>query len=300
MQTYAQPKKPTIMILPSDNWLTQRYFMTSYNNQGLDVKIPNYQQAFMEDTELPQVISKIGGILTELGYSLKDAEQEIKNINQKSIEEKTITSKSSNSALQESTLDILKRRIKSDILIQVWWKVNQESNGHSASFILEAFDAYTNKRIATSTGTTEASTEIIPVLLEQAIKTNIIPFDTQMGKWYENQQNNGREISLTIKCWENWENDLETEYNNNELTDCIQEWLHNNTVNGAFNLTDGTESFIQFEQVHIPLYDRNEHALDARGFAVELRKHLQKPPFNITSKVIVRGLGEAIIILGEK
>lgn len=41
-----QTKKPTIMILPSDNWCTQRYFMITYDNQGTDVKVPNYQQAF--------------------------------------------------------------------------------------------------------------------------------------------------------------------------------------------------------------------------------------------------------------
>lgn len=298
---YSQPaKKPTVMILPSDNWCTQRYFMTTYSNQGADVKVPNYQQAFMEDTELPQVISKIGGVLTQLGYSLKDAEQEIKHISQKTAEDNLSSSKTSGATLVESPLDVLKRRIKSDVIIQIWWKLNRETGGHSASFTLEAFDTYTNKRIATSTGTTKASDKSIPVLLEQAVKENLQPFDSQMDSWYADQQRNGREISLTVRCWDNWENDLETEYNGKELTDCIQDWLSDHTVNGAFNLSDGTESFIQFEQVRIPLFDESKRALDARGFATELRKHLQKPPFNITSKVMVRGLGEVILVLGEK
>ena len=37
-----QAKKPTIMILPSDNWCNQRYFMTSFSDQGNTVKVPNY------------------------------------------------------------------------------------------------------------------------------------------------------------------------------------------------------------------------------------------------------------------
>ena len=61
LSCYAQ-KKPTIMILPSDNWCAQRYFMTTYSNQGSNVKVPNYQQAFVEDIELGQVISKVVGI----------------------------------------------------------------------------------------------------------------------------------------------------------------------------------------------------------------------------------------------
>jgi len=93
---------------------------------------------------------------------------------------------------------------------------------------------------------------------------------------------------------------LETEFSGDELTDCIQSWLRNNCVGGAFNLSDGTETFAQFEQVRIPLQDEKGRLMDARTFATNLRKFLQKEPYNITSKVIIRGLGEAVLILGEK
>ena len=296
----SQTKKPTIMILPSDNWCTQRYFMITYDNQGTDVKVPNYQQAFQEDTELGQVISKVGGVLTSLGYSLKDAEQEIKSLNVKQAEDNVTMSKTSGAQLVESPLDVLKRRVKSDIIIQIWWKLNREAAGRSASFTLEAFDAYTNKRIATSTGTTKASTDAIPVILETAVKENVQTFDKQMAAWNADQMTKGREVSLTVRCWDNWDKDLETEFDGEELTDCIQDWLQKNCVNGAFNLSDGTETFAQFEQVRIPLADERGRAMDARAFVTRLRKYLEQPPFNIPCKVIIRGLGEANIVLGEK
>lgn len=288
------------MILPSDNWCVQRYFITTFDNQGTDVKVPNYQQAFQEDTELALVISKVGGVLTSLGYSLKDAEQEIKRLSVKQAEDYVITSKNSGAQLLENPIDVLKRRIKSDIVIQIWWKLNREGVGHSVSFTLEAFDAYTNKRIATSTGTTKASKDAIPVLIENVVKEHIKPFDEQMNAWYSDQQKNGREITLTVRCWDSWKMNLETEFSGDELTDCIQSWLRNNCVGGAFNLSDGTETFAQFEQVRIPLQDEKGRLMDARTFATNLRKYLQKEPYNITSKVIIRGLGEAVLILGEK
>ena len=292
-------KKPTVMILPSDHWCEMRYFMTSYENQGTEVKTPNYQQAFREDTEIGPVISKIGQLLTDMGYSLKDAEQEIKSINTKAAEDNVTTSKSSGASLVESPLDILKRRIKSDVLIQISWDISRSVGGHTITFTLEAFDTYTNKRIATSTGTTQGS-GAIPDILYSAVKQHVKPFDKQMDKWFSDQKKNGREISLTIRCWDNWEFDLETEYGGEELTDYIQDWLKKNCVGGAFNLSDGTESFLQFEQVRIPLSDERGNAMDARAFATNLRKHLSKPPFNIAAKVMQRGLGEAIIVLGEK
>ena len=293
-------KKPTIMILPSDNWCEMRYFMTTYDNQGTKVKTPDYQLAFQQDTEIGPVISKVGGLLTALDYSIKDAEQEIKKINLKTAEDNVTFSKTSGATLVESPLDLLKRRIKSDVLIQISWQMNKETFGRSITFNLEAFDTYTSKRIASSTGTTAASSDPVPIILEQAVKDRIAEFDALMVKWYKDQQTHGREIVLTIRCWDNWENDLETEFEGEELTDCIQDWLKTHCVDGNYNLSDGTESFAQFEQVRIPLLDERGNALDARGFATQLRKHLNKPPYNFPSKVMQRGLGEAILVLGEK
>lgn len=289
-------KKPTLMILPSDNWCTQRYFTTEYNNQGVKERIANYQQAFQEDLELSPVISKIGELMTKLGYSLKDAEMELKNLSARTAEDNVTFSKSSGAQLSESPLDVLKRRAKADIIIQLGWVVNATS----LTFTLEAFDAYTSKRIATSTGTTNRTTNDIAMQLQKAVEQNIKPFDKQMDVFYSKMQSNGREIILSIRKWDNWDNDLETEYNGDELLAHIQQWLTQHTVKQQFSLSDATENMAQFEQVMIPLKSDKGVAMDARSFARDLQKYLNAAPFNITSKLMMRGLGEAILVLGEK
>lgn len=297
---FAQAKKPTLMILPSDNWCEQRYFMTEFDNQGTIQKVPNYKQAFQEDTELGQVISKIGSLMIDRGFPLKDAEQELKAIETRNAEDNMTSSKTSGSSISESPLDILKKRAKADIVIQIWWKINKVDDQKSVSFILEAFDAYTSKRIASSTGNGSPSNEIISVQLEKAILANIEPFAAQLQTHFDDMFTNGREIMLTIKIWDSWENDLETEFDGEELTDIIDGWMAENTVSGRYNMTDATENVIRFEQVRIPIYDERERAIDARGFAKELRKFLKVEPYLIESKLMTRGLGEAIIVLGEK
>ena len=284
------------MILPSDNWCAQRYFMTTYDNQGMQSQIPNYQQAFREDIELSPVISKIGELMTKMGYSLKDAEMEIKNLSARAAEDNATFSKSSGAQLSESPLDILKRRAKADVIIQLGWSVNRSS----ITFTIEAFDAYTSKRIATATGTVNATGEDIPIQLQQAVEKNIKPFDKQMDVFYSNMKSNGREVLLTVRTWDNWDNDLESEYDGDELLNHIQGWLNKNAVKGQFNLSDASENFAQFEQVMIPLQGKNGVAADARSFARELQKYLNGAPFNIPSKLMIRGLGEAILVLGEK
>jgi hypothetical protein len=297
---FGQAKKPTLMILPSDNWCTQRYFMTEFDNQGTKQSVPNYKQAFQEDTELGQVISKIGALMIDKGFPLKDAEQELKAIETRNAEDNMTTSKTSGSSISESPLDILKKRAKADIIIQIWWKVNKVDDQKSVSFILEAFDAYTSKRIASSTGNGSPSNEIIPVQLEKAILANINPFSAQLQSHFDNMFTNGREIMLTIKIWDSWENDLETEFDGEELTDIIDDWMAKNTVSGRYNMTDVTENVIRLEQVRIPIYDDKGRAIDARAFTNDLRKFLKAEPYLIESKLMTRGLGEAIIVLGEK
>lgn len=292
---FAQ-KKPTLMILPSDNWCTQRYFTTEYDNQGVMESVPNYRQAFQEDLELSPVISKVGELMTSYGYSLKDAEMELKNISTRASEDNVTFSKSSGTQLSESPLDVLKRKAKADIIIQIGWVVNSSS----ITFTLEAFDAYTSKRIATSTATGNRTADAIQIQLQRAIERHIKPFDKQLDGFYSNMKSNGREIVLTIRTWDSWNGDLESEYGNEELMGHIQQWLTKNTVKQQYNLSDASENFAQFEQVMIPLKNDNGIAMDARSFARGLQKYLNAVPFNIPSKLMMRGLGEAILVLGEK
>ena len=290
-----QAKKPTIMILPSDNWCATRYFTKTYNNQGETVYYPDYRRAFLEDSELETVISKIGELLTEKGYSLKDAPQATKSLETNLAKNDVIFSNTNNAGLAMSPLDILKQRVRSDILIQINWNVTKEA----ITFTMEAFDTYTNKRISTATGVSERNKDIIPIQIENAIKKHIKKFDEQMDKYFQDLQANGREIAVNIQVWDNSETNLETEYQGNELLWHIQEWLYQNTVKGQYNLSDATENFAYFEQVRIPIIQRNR-ALDAREFVRGLQKYLQESPYNVTSKIIIQGLGKAALIIGEK
>lgn len=297
---FAQAKKPTIMILPSDNWCMQRYFMTEFDNQGTKQNVPDYKAAFQEDTELGQVISKIGGLMADQGFPLKDAEQELKILEQRAAEDNMTMSSSSAASLNESPLDMLKKRAKADIILQLWWKVNKEGDKKSVSFTLDALDSYTGKRIASATGNGEPSTEIVSELLMKAVQANMSEFVGRLDSYFSDLLTNGREVTIFIKTWDSWGYDLEEEFDGEFLQDIIDNWMADNTVSGRYSLTDATETFMRFEQVRIPLYDDKGRSIDSRKFTNELRKYLMKEPYVIESKLMTRGLGEAILVLGEK
>jgi hypothetical protein len=293
----GQAKKPTLMVLPSDNWCEQRYFMTEFDNQGIKQRVPDYKLAFQQDGELGQVITKINSLFIDRGFNLKSAEQEIKSIAIKNTEDKMTVSNSNSAEIFESQLDQLRKRVKMDVVIQIWWKLNKDK---SVSFTIEAFDSYTNKSIAAQSFNAESSNDIMAVKLEKNIINVINPFLDALQNHYDDMLLNGREVMITLKRWENWENNFETEINDDELTDYINKWMNQNTVKKGFNRTEASENIIVFEQVRIPIYDKDGYPMDAREFAKGLQKYLKGEPFNYPVKLMQRGLGEAILVLGER
>ena len=303
---FSQAKKPTLMVVPSDVWCNTNGYMMEFDNQGSKVKIPDYKKALQENADLLQVISQINGMMAERGFPLKNMESALKTLSSNSAEDAMMSSKESGMGASESPIDLLKKTAKADIIIQMTWTVNKTGPKKSISFNLQGLDSYTDKQIATATGTGAPSFSAeIPVLLEEAVLSHMDNFTGSLQTHFEDMFTNGREIIVRIKKWDDWENDLETEYgeDDDELSTIIEDWMGDNTVNGRFSTTDATENMMLFEQVRIPLYYERkgkQRAMDAKRFVKGLSKYLKAEPYLIVNKVTMKGLGRATIYLGGK
>ena len=298
----AQIKKPELMVIPSDVWCISNGYYTEVENMGTTVKVPNYKQALQENMGLKMAIAKLNDLMAERQFPLQSLEQTIKNLEQRRMEDNLTTSKAGNE-LAESPLDEVARTAKCDIILELSWEVKDFGPKHSLSYILEARDAYTAKSIGAASGTGAPSMSAdVDVLLEEAIVANMDNFNNRLLDHFTEMQQIGREISLDIKVFANNAAgiDLETEFGDDELLDIINNWLQVNTVQGRFSMPYASENIANFTQVRIPVYDERGRAIDANGFAKNLAKMLKKEPYNIPSKVLVKGLGRAVIILGEK
>jgi hypothetical protein len=297
---FSQAKKPTIMIVPSDVWCNTNGYMMEFDNQGKIVKVPDYKKALQENADLLLVISKINELMADRGFPLKNLESSLKTLESEAAEDAMLTSKGGGE-VNESPIDKLKKVAKADIWMQMTWTVNTTGPKKSITFNLQGLDAYTDKQIAGASGTGEPSfTAELPVLLEEAVLAHLDNFNVQLQNHFDDMFTNGREIILRIKTWNTWEYDLESEdFGDDELSSLIEKWVTDNTVQGRFNTTDATENMMLFEQVRIPLFDEAGKAIDARKWANELRKYL-KATYQIESKLMMKGLGQAQLVLGEK
>lgn len=296
----AQAKKPTIMVVPSDLWCNENGFMKTFKNQGEIVKVPDYKRAFQENADLLLVISKINGLMADRGFPLKNLESEIKSLEAESAEDALITSKNG-AEVSESPIDKLRKNAKADIVMQLTWKLNTTGPKKSVTFNLQGLDSYTNKQIATAVGTGAPSFSAeVAVLLEEAVLNHIDNFNATLQSHFDDLFANGREIKVRIKKFDSWGSDLETEFNGEELGLIIEDWMSSNTVKGRFSTTNATNNMMLFEQVRIPLFDDNGNATDARRYMSKLQKFLQAIPYKIPAKLMTKGLGEVVLILGDK
>ena len=283
---FSQAKKPSIMIVPMDNWMQENGFMTKINSMGEDISYPDYRKATLENSDLINVISKVGELMSERGFPTKDLEASLKSIEAQQAEDAMLSSKSG-AETSESPIDRLKKVAKADIWMQVNWKVITKGPKKKVDFTIRGIDAYTNNQVATSSGTGEFA-------------MGVDLFNGQLLSHFDDMFENGRVISFRIKVWDDWDYDLETEeFGNEELGILIEDWMGDNTVNNKFSTVDATESMMFFDQVRIPLFNEKGRAIDARRWGNGLRKYL-RTEFEIESKLMSQGLGQVQLILGSK
>lgn len=298
---FSQAKKPTIMVVPSDVWCKTNNFMTTYDNQGSKVMIPDYKIAMQSDANLILVIAKINTLMADRGFPLKNLESVLKNVEQQTAQDNMRSSKEG-SSLAESPLDVLKKTAKADIIMQLTYTLNQTGPKKSVTFNLQGLDAYTGKQVAGAQGTGAPSfSSELPVLLEEAVLSQLDNFNAQLQAHFDDLLTNGREVTLRVQVWDNGSGtDLETEYGGDELGEIIDDWVFKNTVNGRYSKSESSENYMFFEQVRIPLFDANNKPMDTKDFVQQLRKFLKEPPYNLVCKADMNGLGAGLLYIGEK
>lgn len=298
---FSQARKPEIMVVPSDVWCNSKGYIQTYDNQGLVEQIPDYKKAVKTDKELSNMIGKISNMMADRGFPLVDLSATISSIERRQAEDELITSKQG-AAIAESPLDQLRRTAKADIILSLDWTVNENGPKRSVTYNLQGLDAYTNKVIAGVQGTGNPSlTAETAVLLEEAVVSNMDNFTSRLQDYFDDLFANGREVVVTVRVFDNSAGiDLDSEYDGYLLSEIIDEWMADNTVNSRFGKSDATENYINYHQVRIPLYNEKGRSMDTEMFVRNLARYLRQAPYNIPSKVMIRGLGEAILILADK
>lgn len=307
----AQPKakKPTIMVVPSDRFCASNGYVTTFDNQGKEEKIPDYKAALMGNSDIRVLISEMGGIMASRDFPLQSLEQVMKNIENDAAALSVITGKESGSMVSESPIDRINRVAKCDIIIDLDFNVRKEGPTEQVGFNVAGIDAYTAKIISGNTGAGSRRASVaIEKLLGEAVADFMDNFCDDLQRHFDDMFENGREVKVTMLKFDSSPIDFETEFNYNgqyaELADILEVWFEENAVEGRFTTAYRSDNMVRFEQVRMPLYTTSlsgrEVGSDMTSFTRPLVGMLRNDPYNVPVKVVPKGLGEVWLILGEK
>lgn len=304
---FSQARKPVIMVIPSDAYCVREgYVMTYDDGNGSTQSAPDYSKAFISDENLRLAVSELSKIMADRGFPLKDLEQTLKSMETQQAEA-ALFSGTGGGTITETPLDRLKRTAKADIIMDLDFSIKSRGPQKYISFNLRGVDAYTNKVITAASGDGSPSTAAtVGLLLEEAVLNYMDSFNAALQSHFDDMFANGREVTISIRMTDNCPltmND-EVEFLGEVvlLSDVLDYWMDENTVNHRFSRVSGGDNFVDYEQVRIPLYKTvlgKERAIDTRGFAMDLARFLNKEPFNLPYKINERGLGSVWIVLGD-
>ena len=305
---FGQARRPTIMVVPSDQYCISRDFKMEFEVMGRTQTLPDYKAAMQNDADLRMVITKMGEIMADRGFPLKDLEMEMRNLEREQAEASMLMSGDTGSEMAESPVDALKRTARADIILDLSFEVHRQGPHRYITFNLRGLDAYTSMQVSGAAGAGAPSSAASPeLLLEEAVLSHMDGFNAGLMRHFEDMFENGRQVSVNIRRWSGWFDNLQTFFDydgvEQELLEHIEDWFFDNTVEGRFGLADASADQMRFEQVRIPLFETDrrgrERAVDTRRWLSGLSQHLRQN-FGIESSIYMRGLGEAWLIVGER
>lgn len=291
---------PTVMVLPDKTWCNAHDYVDRSERNGRTRITENYEEAFL-NSELKNVVVNINDLLKQSGLPPKDyaASSEIDDAEE--AEEELFESEDSGAEVAMTPYEAALSKLKPDIILKIGWDVYKTGFNYSLSYRLEALDSYSGKSIAAVTAETPTMKTTVPLAaaIKNAATEHMGNFVSKLQEHFDDIQENGREITITLRITDNGSGmNFNTEYNGVELNQIVHQWLNDNTVNHVFSERNASRNRLQYEQVRIPLKDARGTVMQARQFVAQLKNHL-KANYSIDSENATKGLGSGRLYLGK-
>lgn len=308
---FGQAKKPVIMVVPNDSWCLRNGYVMEFDNMGAKTIIPDYERAFLENSEVKVMISAIADFMAQNDFPIQSLEYELKRLKQESAEMALMMGKNDGGMIVETPIERLRRSAKADIILNLDYTIRKMGPRKQIEYNLEAIDAYTSKIISGNQGTSSevSTTASNTAVLQESVLSFKDNFIRALENHFKDLFTNGREVTVTLLRYDTCPIDFQEEFEINgmyfELRDIIDAWFAEETVEGRYSMESSSANRLRFNQVRIPVYAVNpltgkQTAIDASGFVRDLVNTLKRDPYNLVVGVTPKGLGEVWITIGDK
>lgn len=292
---------PQIIVIPSDQTLQTFKCLKTETVNGRPYVIRDFQNYLLKDYRARRIISTIQDAFIEVDFPLSDFEQTLKQLNTQEALDMA-------DGIDKDAKTLLLVTAHPDIILELNYfsskdkGISMTSHNYNnkgerdISYTLTAFDAYTNKTVATINAVNirnESTTEG----LQEDLKKQIPKFQKDIQKYFSDILTRGREITVRIAIAEDCDINLNDEsIEGDTYADWIMDYMKSHTIKGAYKMQNNTNKELSFTNCRIKLLNEDGTQYGVYDWARDLSKNLRK---NLGLKVSnkAQGLGEVLLVI---
>ncbi len=253
--------QPKIMVIP-------------FVRQGEDIRT-----VLEDDVNKRIVMAKIREAFDSRGFTTVDFLARLKSL-----------STASGLALdsQQDLKSMIIQQSGADVYVDAEMNVLLSSSGNSVKVIVTAYEVSTGNSLSNKVGDSgKFYTDDIGRLASRAIESCADEFLNTMQMKFDDIVQNGRSINVTIGFDQASAMSMSSEMGGNGLTlaDEIELWMSENAYKNNYHIQGTTDKQMIFDDVRIPLKDKNGNNYNINKFGLEFLKFARKNNLKIVRDI---------------
>lgn len=165
-----------------------------------------------------------------------------------------------------------------------------DNSGSSVNVILSAYEASTGNSLSNKVGSSgKFFTNDIGKLTSKAVEKCIDDFTQTITSKFLEIEKKGHSVLIDFSFAESATLNMTSEIGKDKLalSDVLEEWFSKNSVNGNYHIQGTTNLKMIFDDVKIPLRDKNGNRYSSNKFALEIFNFLKS--INLTPSKEIKG-----------
>ena len=176
----------------------------------------------------------------------------------------------------------------SDVYIVTETSTKSDISGSSATVIINGYETATGNSVANKVSNSgKFQTNDIEKLVSKAVEKSMDEFTFMVSDKFNQITKNGRSVLVDFGFSENAVINMTTEIDKTglALSDLLEDWISKNSFNGSYHIQGTTNQKMIFDEVKIPLKDKNSNNYTSTKFALDIFKYLKSLNLDVRKEI---------------
>ena len=176
----------------------------------------------------------------------------------------------------------------SDVYIVTETSTKSDVSGSSATVIINGYETATGNSVANKVSNSgKFQTNDIEKLVSKAVEKSMDEFTFMVSDKFNQITKNGRSVVVDFGFSENAVINMTTEIDKTglALSDLLEDWISKNSFNGSYHIQGTTNQKMIFDEVKIPLKDKNSNNYTSTKFALDIFKYLKSLNLDVSKEI---------------